>query len=80
MKKLHDVALTGNQHFFPPYHRIVILREDVARRWHLNRVLAPLFGRMTTADQTALNYDVVVRGESPAAVAHRFLVHHHPLK
>lgn len=74
LKKLHEVGLTDDKHFFPPYHAVLLIRSDVEKAWNLNQVLKPLFGLVTTADQTELNYEVDVLKKDPSQVAHDFLV------
>lgn len=73
LKKLHEVPLKDNKHFFPPYHGIVILNHTVVQQYHLNKVLAPLWGRITTKQQTQLNYEADVLKESPQTIAKQFL-------
>ncbi len=72
--KLHEVPLADNKHFFPPYHGIFIVQSSVAKAWHLNQVLKPLWGAISTAQQTHLNYEVDVLKQSARSVAKTFLV------
>lgn len=78
--KLHEVALKDNKHFFPPYHGVFIVRSRVERQWHLNRVLKPLWGLISTKEQTHMNYEADVLKESPQTIAHNFLVRHGLIK
>lgn len=80
LKKLNEVPLLDNKAFFPPYHADLIIRDDVVKQDHLDQVLQPLYGLITTADQTELNYQVDVLKKDPAAVAKEFLVQHKLLK
>lgn len=72
--KLHEMALPDNKHFFPPYHGIFIVDSSVEKAWHLDRVLKPLWGAISTAQQTHLNYEVDVLKQSARSVAKAFLV------
>lgn len=78
--KLHEVALPDNKHFFPPYHGIFIVDSSVEKAWHLNQVLKPLWGSISTAQQTHLNYEVDVAKQSARSVAKNFLMKHGLLK
>ncbi|MCL6452070.1 MAG: hypothetical protein K6T78_00400 [Alicyclobacillus sp.] len=80
LKKLHEVPLTDDKHFFPPYHAVILINADVEKAWNLDQVLKPLYGLITTADQTELNYEVDVLKKDPATVAHDFLVQKGVLK
>ncbi|OPG15597.1 glycine betaine ABC transporter substrate-binding protein [Ferroacidibacillus organovorans] len=74
LKKLHEVPLADNKKFFPPYHGIVLIKNSVRKADHLTKVLKPLWGTISTAEQTQMNYEVDVLKESPSTVAHQFLV------
>ncbi|KUO96258.1 glycine betaine ABC transporter substrate-binding protein [Ferroacidibacillus organovorans] len=74
LKKLHEVPLADNKKFFPPYHGIVLIKNTVRKADHLTKVLKPLWGAISTAEQTQMNYKVDVLKESPGTVAHQFLV------
>ncbi|MCL6443076.1 MAG: hypothetical protein K6T83_06420 [Alicyclobacillus sp.] len=76
LKKLHEVPLKDDKHFFPPYHAVILINSAVEKAWHLDKVLKPLFGAITTADQTEMNYEVDVLKKDPKTVAHDFLVKH----
>lgn len=78
--KLHEVALPDNKHFFPPYHGIFIVNSSVEKQYHLNKVLKPLWGAISTKQQTHLNYEVDVLKKSARSVAKQFLVKHGLLK
>lgn len=80
LTKLHETALKDTKHFFPPYHGIVIIQSKIVKEWHLNKVLKPLMGLITTKDQARMNYDVEVLKQSPQTVAKNFLVKHGLLK
>ncbi len=73
LKKLHEVPLKDNKHFFPPYHGILIINQKVEQEYHLNKVLAPLWGRISTKEQTKLNYEADVLKESPQQIAKQYL-------
>ncbi|MCF8566746.1 hypothetical protein LLE49_18645 [Alicyclobacillus tolerans] len=74
LKKLHEVPLVDNKHFFPPYHAVALINDKVFQEDHLGPILKPLWGVITTADQTELNYEVDVLKKDPATVARDFLV------
>ncbi|MCL6547902.1 MAG: hypothetical protein K6T30_03215 [Alicyclobacillus sp.] len=76
LKKLNEVPLTDDKAFFPPYHAIVLIDGNVEKAWKLGQVLKPLWGAISTADQTEMNYEVDVLKQDPKAVAHQFLVRH----
>lgn len=80
LTKLHETPLKDSKHFFPPHHGIVIIQSKIVKEWHLNKVLAPLMGLITTKDQTQMNYDVEVLHQSPQTVAKNFLVKHGLIK
>ncbi|MCL6598881.1 MAG: hypothetical protein K6T81_09075 [Alicyclobacillus macrosporangiidus] len=75
LKKLHEVPLVDDKHFFPPYHAVIIADASTVQAAHLDQVLAPLWGAITTDDQIQMNYEVDVLKKNPADVAHEFLVH-----
>ncbi|MCL6517973.1 glycine betaine ABC transporter substrate-binding protein [Alicyclobacillus sp.] len=74
LKKLHEVPLEDDKHFFPPYHAVLIADANTVQAAHLDEVLAPLWGAITTEDQTEMNYEVDVLKKDPEEVAHAFLV------
>ncbi|GGJ03598.1 osmoprotectant ABC transporter substrate-binding protein [Alicyclobacillus cellulosilyticus] len=80
LKKLHEVPLTDDKAFFPPYHAVVLINGDVESAWHLGQILKPLWGAISTAEQTSMNYEVDVLKKDPKVVAHEFLIKHGFLK
>lgn len=80
LKKLNEVPLTDDKAFFPPYHAVVLIDAKVEKQWHLGSLLKPLWGSISTAEQTEMNYEVDVLKKDPQSVAHAFLVRHGFLK
>ena len=68
------VVLEDDLAFFPPYHAVVMIREEIAQRHpELVAVLNRLIGTLDDYSMRELNYRVDVLHESPAAVARSFL-------
>lgn len=74
LQKLNEVPLTDDKNFFPPYHGLVLIKDKVRQEANLDQILAPLWGNISTAEQTKMNYDVDVLKQDPSKVAHDFLV------
>ncbi len=72
--KLNLAVLADNKNHFPPYHGIVLIKDTVVQADHLDTVLAPLWGAISTSDMTKMNELVDVDSQDPAQVAHDFLV------
>ena len=68
------VVLEDDLAFFPPYHAVVMIREEIAQRHpELVTVMNRLIGTLDDYSMRELNYRVDVLHESPAAVARSFL-------
>ena len=68
------VVLEDDLAFFPPYHAVVMIREEIAERHpELVTVLNRLIGTLDDYSMRELNYRVDVLHESPQAVARSFL-------
>ena len=72
----HDlVVLEDDKNFFPPYHGVVIMREEIAEKHpQLLEIFGRLEGILTDEVMRNLNHRVDVRGESPKDVAESFLM------
>ncbi|KLU62735.1 carnitine transport binding protein OpuCC precursor [Peptococcaceae bacterium CEB3] len=73
LTKLKEVPLTDNKNYFPPYNGIVLITNDVVQKDHLDKVLAKLWGSISTSEMTHMNELVDVEKDDPAKVAHDFL-------
>ena len=68
------IVLEDDLAFFPPYHAVVMIREEIAQRHpELVTVMNRLIGTLDDYSMRELNYRVDVLHESPAAVARSFL-------
>lgn len=74
LSKLNEVCLTDDKNYFPPYNGIVLINNDIVQKDHLDKVLAPLWGAISTTEMTQMNELVDVEKNDPAQVAHDFLV------
>jgi osmoprotectant transport system permease protein len=69
--------LKDDLHFFPPYQAAPIARMDtLAKHPEVEAALNALSGKINDETMRALNYEVDGAGQSPGAVAHRFLKEH----
>jgi len=68
------VVLEDDKNFFPPYHGVIVIRDDLAQR-HPGLVteLERLEGLLTDDVMRSLNFRVEKSGESPRDVAESFL-------
>lgn len=72
--------LQDDRHFFPPYQGAPLMKESFARKNpRVVKALNKLSGKITTKEMQQMNYDVTVKKQSAAKVAHRYLVTHHLL-
>lgn len=68
------VALEDDQHYFPPYDAVPIVRESTLARFPQLRVaLADLGGKLSASDVRKLNYAVDAEHQDAAAVVRAFL-------
>lgn len=77
--KYNLVILTDDLNFFPEYNGVLVVREglfeDCAETApNLQEVLEMLTGQVSSADMTGMTYAVDVEEQSPADVAHDFLL------
>lgn len=67
------VALEDDQHYFPPYDAVPVVREStVARFPQLRGALADLGGKLSASDIRKLNYAVDAQHQDAAAVVRAF--------
>ena len=68
------VVLEDDKQYFPAYHGVVIIRDEIAQRHpELVALFDQLEGRLTDSIMRGLNYRVDILGESPSDVAESFL-------
>lgn len=81
LRQYNLALLTDNQHFFPTYQGAPLMKADFAKRHpQIVRALNRLAGQISETDMQEMNYDVNVKKQSAATVAHRYLVQHGLLK
>lgn len=81
IKQYHLTMLTDTQQFFPPYQGAPLMNTKFAKAHpEIVKSLNRLAGKVTTSEMQEMNYQVTVKHEKAATVAHRFLVTHHLLK
>lgn len=69
------VLLEDDQHFFPPYYAVPVVREATLERYpQLEEVLNLLAGRLDNETMQRLNYEVDGHKRSPREVAREFLM------
>jgi osmoprotectant transport system permease protein len=75
MLAAHDlVVLRDDLNFFPPYEGVVVIRGEIADRFpQIVEQTDRLIGVLNNTTMRELNYRADVLGESPAAIAERFL-------
>lgn len=67
------VALEDDQHYFPPYDAVPIVRESTLARFpQLRAALADLGGKLSASDIRKLNYAVDAQHQDAAAVVRTF--------
>ncbi|MDR0447888.1 MAG: hypothetical protein LBH07_04395 [Treponema sp.] len=68
------VVLEDDKHFFPPYHAVIIIRNETTEKYpELLDILNKLSGKLSDDIMIGLNYCVDVQGETPISVAEDFL-------
>lgn len=67
------MALEDDQHYFPPYDAVPIIRESTLERFpQLREALADLAGKLTASDIRRLNYAVDAQHQDAAGVVRAF--------
>lgn len=70
---MHLVVLADDEHYFPPYEALPLVREDTLRAHPLvGRALDRLAGKCTEADMQAMNHEVEGNHRDPADVIRDF--------
>jgi len=68
-------VLEDDQHFFPPYYAVPVIKEETLKEHpELEEVLNLLSGKLTDEKMRELNYKVDSLNESPEKVAKDFLI------
>jgi len=71
----HLTTLKDDKHFFPPYFAAALVRDSVLQAHpHVKTVLNELAGTINFAIMQRLNYQVDLAHQTPAQVAHNFLL------
>ena len=74
IKEYDLVVLEDDKNFFPPYHGVIVIRNEIVERHpELLEVLGKLEGILTDEIMRGMNFRVEVLGESPRDVAEEFL-------
>ena len=74
LRKFDLQVLDDDKSFFPIYNPALCIQKDVLAKYpEIPTILAPLTDILTTDAITSLNYAVDVQGDSPEAVALRYL-------
>ena len=77
IKKYNLVMLDDDKKFFPPYQGAPLMKAKFAERNpRIVKALNKLAGKITTQEMQEMNYQVNVKHEKPAEVAHDYLVKH----
>lgn len=75
LKKYNLKKLSDDKNFFPPYYAIPVVREDSLEKYpEIAPILDELGGYLTDDVMSELNYKVDELQQSPADVAHEFLI------
>lgn len=81
LRQYHLAILKDNQHFFPTYQGAPLMKTSFANRHpQVVKALDRLAGKISETDMQEMNYEVNVKKQSAASVAHRYLVKHGLLK
>ncbi|ULT55204.1 ABC transporter permease subunit [Neobacillus drentensis] len=74
LEAFHLKVLKDDQHFFPPYYAVPIIKEETLKEHpELKKVINSLSGKLTDEKMRELNYKVDSLKQSPAKVAKDFL-------
>jgi len=66
--------LEDDQHYFPPYEAVPIVRGELLARYpEVRDAIGELAGRISNAEMQKMNYAVAGQGRDTAAVASEFL-------
>jgi len=71
------VALQDDEHYFPPYQAVPLVREEALQRWPQIRVaLTALAGKITAEDMSAMNEAIDGQHRDPVDVVKDFRLKH----
>lgn len=74
IKALDLVVIEDDKQFNPPYHGMLVMRNDVKEKYpEVYELLTQLQGRTTTGEMISLNMEVDVNEEEPSDVAREWL-------
>ena len=74
LEAFHLKVLKDDQHFFPPYYAVPIMKKETLKEHpELRKVINSLSGKLTDEKMRELNYKVDSLKQSPAKVAKDFL-------
>ncbi len=75
MKKFGLKTLEDDKNFFPPYYAIPVIRAEVLEKYpEITGIMEELGPFLTNEVMIELNYKVDELQQTPAAVAHDFLI------
>ena len=75
IKQYNLKVLDDDKGLFPPYQAAPMMRESTLKKYpELKTILDKLSGKITDSEMQQMNYDVNVKQESAAQVAHDYLV------
>jgi osmoprotectant transport system permease protein len=81
IKQYHLAVLTDTQRFFPPYQGAPLMNTKFAKAHPgIVKSLKRLAGKVTTSEMQEMNYQVTVKHQKAATVAHQYLVAHDLIK
>ena len=81
LRQYNLAILKDNQHFFPTYQGAPLMKASFANKHpQVVKALNKLSGQISETDMQEMNYEVNVKNESAATVAHHYLVKHGLLK
>lgn len=81
LRQYNLAILKDDKHFFPTYQGAPLMKQSFAKKHpKVVKALNKLAGRISETDMQEMNYEVNVKNESAATVAHHYLVKHGLLK
>ncbi len=81
LRQYNLAILKDNQHFFPTYQGAPLMTTNFANKHpQVVKALNQLAGKISETDMQEMNYEVNVKNETAASVAHNYLVKHGLLK
>jgi len=81
LRQYHLAILKDDKHFFPTYQGAPLMKTKFAKQHpQIVKSLNKLAGKISETDMQEMNYDVNVKKQSAATVAHNYLIKHNLLK